>query len=163
MYIETTITGTDNSVPQKIFFLSIPLYALRRISGDDFEKFPIADSGVDTEHLLQFAGFLRILSGTKLISYSAASIKPPYGRHQLHQYTHQLKTGADKECYGEFPSFHCNNQMRKKIRKAARIYQLVTDSSSEMRNRLGTLLETSSSYTPTMPINEKTRIATQIS
>ena len=65
--IETTITNTNNSVPQKLFFPSIPLYALRNISRDGSEKFPITDSGVDAEHLTKLPGFLRIFLGTKLI------------------------------------------------------------------------------------------------
>ena len=67
----------------KDFFPSIPSYALRSISGVDSEKFLILDFGVDTEHLLQFLGFLRILLGTKLFSYSTAPTKPPYWQHQL--------------------------------------------------------------------------------
>ena len=82
--IETTITDTDLSVPQKGFFPSIPVYALQSISGDDSEEFPIIDFGVDAEHRLQFSGFLRIFASTQMISYSTASTKPPCWRHQLY-------------------------------------------------------------------------------
>ena len=65
-------------------FPGISLYALRSNSRDDFGEIPIVQPRVDTEHLLQFSGLLRILTGTKLISYSTASTKPPYWPHQLH-------------------------------------------------------------------------------
>ena len=71
-----TITDTDVYVNKKVLFPTIPLYALRSLSGDDYEKFHIIESGVATEHLLQLPRFLRTLFGTILISYPTVQATP---------------------------------------------------------------------------------------
>ena len=58
------IAHTGNPIFQQQFS-DRPWYALRSISGDNPEKFPLSDSGSNTEYLVVKLNILRILLGSK--------------------------------------------------------------------------------------------------